>query len=42
MNRRRFINVLFSDLIRPKLTTLGKSLEKKEIDAGLKSDQLFH
>ena len=42
MNRRRFINVLFSDLIRPKLATLGKSLEKNEIDAGLKSDQLFH
>ena len=42
MNRRRFINVLFGDVIRPKLATLGAPLERKELDAGLKTDQIFH
>ena len=42
MNRRRFTNVLFGAEIRPQLATLGKSLERKEVVSGLKTDQLFY
>ena len=42
MNRRRYINVLFGDVIRPKLATLGTPLERKDLDKGIKTDQLFH
>lgn len=39
INCRRFCNVLFLDLIRPKLVTLGKSLTSQELDVGLKKDK---
>ena len=36
INRRRFCNVIFSDIIRPQLATLGEKLGRAELDAGLK------
>ena len=42
MNCRRHLNVLFSDLVRPWLLSLGESLERTDLDRGLKSDQVLH
>ena len=42
INNRRYLNVIFSDIVRPKLATLGEPLSKVELDAGLKKDQKFH
>ena len=42
VNRKRFINVLFSDTVRPKLASLGETLDRADLDRGLKSDQDFY
>ena len=42
INRRRYLNVIFSDLIRPLLATKGMSLTKGELTEGLKQDQILH
>lgn len=42
MNRKRFINVLFGDVVRPKLATRGRTLTKEELTLGLKRDQRLH
>ena len=42
INRRRLCNVLFSDVIHPKLVTLGDNLTQPELDIGLKKDQRLH
>ena len=42
LNRRRYLNVLFSDTIRPHVALKGKSLSKDDLTAGLKTDQELH
>ena len=42
INRRRLLNVLFSDIVRPKLAEVGATLTKDELDKHLKQDQRFH
>ena len=42
INRRRFINVLFSDVCRPKLALRGQPLNKDDLTAGIKTDQRLH
>ena len=42
INHRRLINVLFGDVIRPHLATLGASLCRKDLDTGKRIDQVFH
>ena len=42
INRRRFINLLFSDMCRPGLALRGQSLNKDDLTAGLKTDQRLH
>ena len=42
INRRRHINVLFGDVCRPHLATLGASLCKADLDTGVRIDQIFH
>ena len=39
LNRRRLLNVVFSDVVRPKLYYLGGALSWAEMDAGKKTDQ---
>ena len=41
MNRRRLLNVLFGDVVRPELATLGATLTREEMDEGKKQDQVF-
>ena len=41
-NRKRFINVLFSDTVRPKLATFGETLDLENLNSGLRSDQDFY
>ena len=40
-NRRRLLNVIFGDIVRPHLSTLGASLSKEELDSGKKQDEKF-
>ena len=42
INRKRFINVLFSSTIRPLLATRGVPLTKDELTMGFKTDELMH
>ena len=42
INRRRLINVLFGDVCRPHLATLGASLCRADLDTGVRIDQVFH
>jgi hypothetical protein len=42
INRRRLLNVLFGDIVRPHLATLGTSLSREDLDSGKKIDQQFH
>ena len=42
MNRRRLINVLFGDVIRPLLATRGQTLSKDDLNDSLKTDQVLH
>ena len=42
MNRKRYINVIFSDLVRPLLADRGKSLSKDDLTKGKKTDQDIH
>ena len=42
INCHRLCNALFSDVIRPKLVTLGNNLTQLELDIGLKKDQRLH
>ena len=42
INRRRHMNVIFSDLVRPHLSSLGESIERPELDRDIKTDQQFH
>lgn len=41
INRCRFLNVLFSDYIRPLLATLGATLSRCDLDKKIKQDQVF-
>ena len=42
VDRRQYLNVIFSDLIRPHLAMMGQSLDKDELTAGKKTDQEVH
>ena len=42
INRKRFINVLFGDICRPGLALRGQPLDKDQLTAGLKTNQLLH
>ena len=42
INRRRLFDVLFSDLVRPKMDELGAPLTHEELDWSIKSDQEYH
>ena len=42
VNRKRFYNVLFCDIISPSLSTVGEVLGKDKLTDGLKTDQVFH
>ena len=42
INRKRYLNVIFSDTVRPNITLLGASLDKDDLTAGLKQDQTMH
>ena len=42
INRRRLLNVIFSDMVRPKLAEVGATLTKAELDKHMKQDQHFH
>ena len=42
MNRKRFINILFSDIVRPVLADRGRPLTGRELTQGLKTDQIIH
>ena len=42
INRRRLLNVVFLDTVRPQLSNLGVALSRAEVDAGRKTDQVFH
>ena len=42
INRRRYLNVIFSDTVRQLMATRGASLDKDELTCGLKTDQLLH
>ena len=41
INRRRLLNVLFGDVVRPHLSTLGASLSKEDLYSGKKQDEKF-
>ena len=41
INRRRLLNVLFGDVCRPQLATLGAALPREELDRGKKQDEVF-
>lgn len=41
INRRRLLNVLFGDVVRPKLATLGETLSREELDNGIKQNERF-
>jgi len=42
MNRKRYINVMFSDAIVPLLLRRGESLTKEHLQEGIKTDQPLH
>ena len=42
INRRHYLNVIFSDVIRPLLATKGASLTKDQLTDGIKQDQILH
>lgn len=42
INRRRYLNVMFSDIVRPAIATKGASLTKDQLTEGLKQDQILH
>ena len=42
INRRRYFNVIFSDVVRPIIATKGMSLTKDQLTEGLKQDQTLH
>ena len=42
VNKMRYINVLFSPLIRPILETKGRALNKDELTEGIKQDEPLH
>ena len=42
INQRRYLNVIFSDVIRPLLATKGASLTKDQLTNGIKQDQILH
>ena len=42
INRRRYLNVLFSDIIRPLLATRGQPLNKDHLKEGVKKDEELH
>ena len=42
INRRCYLNVTFSDNVRPDIATKGASLNKNELTEGLKQDQTLH
>ena len=42
INRRRYFNVIFSDVVRPIIATKGMSLTKDKLTEGLKEDQTLH
>lgn len=42
LSRVRYVNVLFSEGIRPLIANRGKSLNKDELTEGLKTDQVLH
>ena len=42
INQRRYLNVIFSDVIRPLLATKGASLTKDQLTDGIKQDQILH
>ena len=42
INRKRYINALFSDSIRPKLATRGESVSKDDMTDGFKTDEILH
>ena len=42
VNRKRYLNVLFSESIRPLLATRGRSLTKEELTLGMATDQGLH
>ena len=42
VNQKRYINVLYSDAVRPMLQTRGESLTPKQLTDGLKKDELLH
>ena len=39
---KRYINVLFSTIIRPLLQNRGRSLTRAELQDGITTDQLLH
>ena len=41
INRRRYLNVIFSDTVRPLIATKGESLNKDDLTSGLKQDQVL-
>ena len=42
INRRRLVNVLFGDNVRPKLADLGSALTRKDLDEGRRVNQDFY
>ena len=42
IKRTRYINVIFSDLIRPLIATRGQTLTKDQLTEGIKQDELLH
>ncbi len=42
INKKRYINVLYSDIIRPRLEEKGRQLTKDELTEGIKQDENLH
>ena len=42
VNRKRLINVLFCDLVRPNFAIMGEVLDRPDLDRGMKSGQDFY
>ena len=42
VNRKRFLNVLFSDKVRPNFAIMGEVLDRSDLDRGMKSGQDFY